>query len=154
MPGRVKEHPERFAWLVVGFAGAKGKRNFLALVQILHHHVQVHLLRDGLARPFGRLVHLHLLEGDAVAAVGGPDIKPVTFILDFPAEELAVEGGQGAWVRTIDNDTRVFSYSHVLNLVCSLLHTGQGAFGAPLGEDVNYGADTCGNYREDQHARE
>lgn len=101
-----------FPWLVIRLAGTEGECNFLTLVQVLHNHVQVHLLRDGLAGPHGSLIHVHLLERDAVAAVTWPDIEPVTLVLDFPAEEFGVEGSQCGRIGTIDDNTREFSYSH------------------------------------------
>jgi len=80
--GRVKKYPECFTRLVVSLGRTEGQGDFLALVQVLHHHVQVHLLRDGLPGPHGGLVHIHLLERDAVAAVAGADVEPIAFVLD------------------------------------------------------------------------
>jgi hypothetical protein len=103
--GRVEENPEGGARLGLRFSGSQSDGLCLAFVQVLHHEVHMHLLWHGLPGPLGPLVVLHLLEGDAVAAVVGADFGPVAVDLCVPAQQGAVKRCECPGVGAVDDDT-------------------------------------------------
>jgi hypothetical protein len=66
--GRVEEHPEGCAWLVIVLVAPSQHRR-LAGIEVVDDHVEVHLLGHVLTRPDRRGVRLHLLEPDGLAVV-------------------------------------------------------------------------------------
>jgi hypothetical protein len=63
---------------------------------VLHHHVQVHLLRPGRVGPGRRLVIGRELEGQAGrGVVGRHHDEVVAAVGDGLAQQLGIEGGEG-----------------------------------------------------------
>ena len=75
MAGRVEEHPEGRARLVLVLGRPQLEHRGLGVVEVVDHHVEVHLLRHVLARPHRRAVVGHRLEPQALAVVGA-DVDP------------------------------------------------------------------------------
>ena len=113
MAGRVKEHPECGPRLVLRLACPQRKGHLLALVQVLHHQVKVHLLGNRLPRPFRRVIRLDLLESNAIVPIAGTNLEPIGLALHVPAQQFAIKGGKGGRIRTINNNTRVSGNCHV-----------------------------------------
>jgi hypothetical protein len=65
MARRVEEHPEGCTGLVLVPGRAESEHRCLGGVEVVDDHVEVHLPRHLLSRPYRRSVGLHLLEGDA-----------------------------------------------------------------------------------------
>src|SRR5436189_5593225 len=104
MPRRVEEHPEGRARLMLMPGRAEVQHRRLGDVEVVDVHVEMHLLRQLLARPGGRRVPLDLLEGDALPV--SPDFSPVRGDVDLPAQQRAVERRESAWIRAVDDETR------------------------------------------------
>ncbi len=111
MPGRVEEHPEGRAGLVLVLDCAESQHGCLGGVEIVDDHVEMHLLRNVLARPGGQSVGLHLLEGDALAVVRA-DLCPVGRDRDLPVQQRAVKRRKGALVGTVDDEAWETCDSH------------------------------------------
>lgn len=104
MPGRIKEHPERRARLVLVLDRPERDHCRLGGVEIVDVHVDVHLLRPILPRPLRRHIAVDLLEGDRVTVVGA-DRAPVVLVSDdLPAEQRAVELGERPRVGAVQDD--------------------------------------------------
>ena len=111
MPGRVEEHPEGRTGLVIVLDRTDTEHGRFSRVEVIDDHVEMHLLRNLLARPAGRCVSLHLLEGDALAVLRA-DLRPVGRHSDLPIQQPAVERREGARVGTIDDEAWKARYSH------------------------------------------
>jgi hypothetical protein len=84
----------------------------LRCIEVVNVQVDVHLLRNRLARPLWRHVGVNPLKSQGVAVLGA-DRTPISLVLvDLPAEQLAVEVGQCSWVGAIKNDHWEPSDSH------------------------------------------
>src|SRR4029079_10278707 len=94
--------------------------------------VEVHLLRHLLARPLRRLVVLDRLERDALTVVGADFVPPLVAV-DLPVEHCDVEVGEGACVRTVDDDARETCDSHAAN---SMASSGRSTSGLITGVDA------------------
>src|SRR3954447_14719455 len=111
VPGRIEEHAEARARLVLVLRRAEFEHRGLRGVEVVDDDVDVHLLRHLLAGPARRRVVLDLLEPDRVAVVR-LDLGPVRRDLDLPVQELAVEGGEGRRVRAVEDDRGKACDSH------------------------------------------
>lgn len=116
MAGRVKEDPKLRARLDARLGGAQSDHRRFTLVEIGHDQVEVHLLRHVLAGPLRRLVALHLLKGDAIAAVLRANFRPVPGALDRPTEQLPVELREDLWVGAVQNQAGKPRDSHTETL--------------------------------------
>src|SRR4051794_29676300 len=101
---RVEEAPERGARLLIGLGPAEGEDRLLTPVEVVDDDVEVHLLGRLLSGPLRRPVVGHLLERDAVAAVGRPDLHPFLLRLDVPVQEAGVERRERVGVGAVDDE--------------------------------------------------
>jgi hypothetical protein len=92
------------------------KHGLLGNIQIVHHHVNVHLLRDVLARPLGRSVSVDELEADALVTGGVAHLAPPVIRARLPIEEDSIEVGEAAWVVAVEHDGGEASDRHDRNL--------------------------------------
>jgi hypothetical protein len=102
---RVEEDPEPRARLVVVLRRTEGDDRLLAGVEVVDDDVEVHLLGHVLARPVGRGVGVHALEGEAVPVVGA-DVGPVGRALHLPVQHRAVEGREGDGIGAVEDEAR------------------------------------------------
>src|SRR4051794_4598420 len=109
--GRVQEHPERRAGLMLVQRRAELEHRGLPGVEVVDDDVEVHLLRHLLPRPLGRGVALDLLEADALPVVGA-DLGPAGSELLLPVQHRAVEGRERVGVGTVEDDAREACDSH------------------------------------------
>jgi len=88
VPGRVEEHPEVRARLVLVLGGAELQHLGLGGVEVVDVHVEMHLLGHLLGRPSRRGVALHLLSPDKLTGqLAGIYLdRVVGFLLEPPPE--------------------------------------------------------------------
>ncbi|SEQ34037.1 ABC-type molybdenum transport system, ATPase component/photorepair protein PhrA [Arthrobacter sp. OV608] len=115
--GRVKEHPESGSRLVFVLGRAKFEDLCFGCVEVVHHNVEVHLLRYLLARPLRRPVGVHLLETQGIAVIGF-DGPPVLALFDLPVEQGGIELCEYFRVGAVENNDRKACDSHSQHSRC------------------------------------
>jgi len=111
VPRRVEEHPEGCTGLVLVLGSAEVEHCRLGAVEVVHDHVEMHLLGHLLSRPCGRVIGLYLLEGDALTVLRA-DVNVVGEGFNLPIQHGAVESRESGRIGTVDDDAREACDSH------------------------------------------
>ena len=110
MPGRISKHA-----FAVEFGRAKTKHVRRRIGDVLDHDVEVHLLRDGRARPGRRTMARSELERETGGRlVGRDDYEIVAGVGDRMFQECGVEPCEPSRVRTVEDEV-VQASAHALN---------------------------------------
>ena len=115
MTGGVEEHPESRARLVLVLGRAKSEHGRFCGVQVVDRDIEMHLLRDVLARPLRRGEADDLLKPQRVAVLGTDEPGVLVVLLERPVEQGAVERGHDLRVGAVEDDDRETCDSHVRN---------------------------------------
>lgn len=76
MSCRVEEHPKRGARLVLGQSRTQFEHCLFSSVEVVDHDIDVHLLRDVLARPLRRTELCDALKADALVTGRVANLTP------------------------------------------------------------------------------
>ena len=102
--GGVEEDAERRARLVVGRRRTDGQHGLLRSIEVLHHHVEVHLLRHVLAGPLRGAVAVHPLKADALVIGFAAHLTPALVRGGGPPQQQATELGEATRVAAVDDE--------------------------------------------------
>ena len=126
MTGGVQENAKRRAWLVFGPGRTEFEHCQFSGIEVVNHDVDVHLLRDVLARPLRRPELCDALEADALVTCCVSHLAPTFVRACLPIEQLSVERGEAGRVVAIKDKRRKSCNCHTLHRMpgCGQILTG------------------------------